>query len=88
MLQNIIALTLPMLSPQSNFYIWIRNRSHFSKPQAFTLAELIVVVSIIVILGAIGFISLQNSASKSRDSSRIATIRTVVTGITTRMIDA
>jgi type II secretory pathway pseudopilin PulG len=46
-----------------------------------------VIITILAILGTIGFISLQNSSSKSRDSNRIATIRTAVTGLSTKVVE-
>jgi len=39
--------------------------------QAFTLVELIVVITILAILGTIGFISLQGYAVVARDTTRI-----------------
>jgi type II secretory pathway pseudopilin PulG len=44
---------------------------------AFNLAELIVVITILAILGTIGFISLQGYAQSARESSRISDMRTI-----------
>ena len=43
----------------------------YQQTKAFTLIELIVVISILAILWTIGFLSIQNYSSKSRDSVRI-----------------
>lgn len=40
--------------------------------RAFTLVELIVVITILAILGTIGFVSLQSYSLLARDSKRIA----------------
>ena len=40
----------------------------------FTLVELIVVITILVILGTIGFINLQGYSGSARDSSRVSEI--------------
>ncbi|MDD2745529.1 MAG: type II secretion system protein, partial [Candidatus Gracilibacteria bacterium] len=39
--------------------------------KAFTLIELIVVITILAILGTIGFLSIGGYSSKARDSARI-----------------
>ncbi len=41
-------------------------------PKAFTLVELIVVITILAILSTIGFVSYSWFSSKARDSSRLA----------------
>ena len=45
--------------------------------QAFTLVELIVVITIIAILWTIAFISLQWYSKSSRDSKRISDIQNI-----------
>ncbi|MFK7780612.1 MAG: prepilin-type N-terminal cleavage/methylation domain-containing protein, partial [Candidatus Gracilibacteria bacterium] len=42
--------------------------------KAFTLVELIVVITILAILGTIAFISLQGYSKSSRDSVRISDV--------------
>lgn len=49
--------------------------------KAFTLVELIVVITIVAILWTIAFLSLQWYSSQSRDSNRIATIKQLETWI-------
>jgi prepilin-type N-terminal cleavage/methylation domain-containing protein len=58
--------------------------SRFSSKDAFTLTELIVVITILAILGSIGFVSLTNFTIKTRDSKRLTDIRTVQTGLSTQ----
>ncbi|NDK09277.1 BspA family leucine-rich repeat surface protein [Candidatus Gracilibacteria bacterium] len=45
--------------------------------QAFTLVELIVVITILAILGTIGFISLQGYSLSARESTRISDLATI-----------
>jgi prepilin-type N-terminal cleavage/methylation domain-containing protein len=52
--------------------------------KAFTLTELIVVITILTILGSIGFVSLTNFNTKTRDAKRLTDVRTVQTGLSTR----
>lgn len=42
------------------------------RSDAFTLVELIVVITILAILGTIGFISIQGYSKSARDSSRVS----------------
>jgi len=51
------------------------------KIQAFTLVELIVVITILSILWTIGFISLQWFAVSARDSARLSDINTISRGL-------
>ncbi|MDD3144850.1 MAG: type II secretion system protein [Candidatus Gracilibacteria bacterium] len=48
------------------------------KNLAFTLVELIVVITILAILGTIAFISLQGYTSESRDSKRLSDITNIL----------
>lgn len=49
--------------------------------KAFTLVELIVVVTILAILSTIAFISLQNYAKDARDGNRIASLKNIESGL-------
>lgn len=53
----------------------------FRRPSAFTLAELIVVITILAILATVGFVSLQGYSSDARDSSLKANVRSIYTAI-------
>jgi prepilin-type N-terminal cleavage/methylation domain-containing protein len=57
-------------------------------PNAFTLVELIVVITILVILGTIGFISLQGYSSKSRDSTRATNLSLAARSLETYQVNA
>lgn len=50
--------------------------------QGFTLVELIVVITILAILGTIGFISIQGYSASARDSKRTSDIRALSSAIT------
>lgn len=50
-------------------------------PTGFTLVELIVVITILAILGTVGFISLQGYSSKARDSARVSDITNITKGL-------
>jgi len=54
---------------------------HKNKIQAFTLVELIVVITILAILWTIAFISLQWYASQARDSKRLSDIQNIKTSL-------
>lgn len=43
----------------------------------FTLVELIVVITILAILGTIGFIAIQGYSSSARDSVRVSDMRNI-----------
>lgn len=58
------------------------------KKQAFTLVELIVVISIIAILSTIAFISLQSYSESARDSTRISNLSTMKTSLELFHLDA
>lgn len=51
------------------------------KDFGFTLVELIVVITILAILGTIGFISLQGYSSSARDSARISDLVSLQEGL-------
>ncbi len=51
-------------------------------PFGFTLVELIVVITILAILGTIGFISIQGYSSSARDSARISNLVNLHKGLT------
>lgn len=44
----------------------------FQNLNAFTLVELVVVITILAILGTIGFLSIGSYSTKARDSARIS----------------
>ena len=50
-------------------------------PTGFTLVELIVAITILAILGTVGFISLQGYSSKARDSARVSDITNITKGL-------
>ena len=58
------------------------------KEAAFTLVELIVVISILIILGTIAFISMQNYTKTSRDSVRISDMSRMKTWLELFQIEA
>jgi prepilin-type N-terminal cleavage/methylation domain-containing protein len=47
----------------------------------FTLVELIVVITILAILGTIGFVSIQGYSSSARDSMRIGNLNNLQKGL-------
>jgi type II secretory pathway pseudopilin PulG len=53
-----------------------------NKPSWFTLVELIVVITILVILGTIGFVSLQGYSLSARDSVRVENLSNLHKGLT------
>lgn len=53
----------------------IKNKNR--KISGFTLVELIVVITILVVLGTIAFISLGGYAGNARDSSRVSDIANI-----------
>ncbi len=59
-----------------------------NKKQAFTLVELIVVITIIAILWTIAFISLQWYSTAARDSTRISNLSTMKTSLELFHLDA
>lgn len=58
-------------------------KSKRRKFSAFTLAELIVVVTVLAILASIGFISLSDYFSDARESASKANVRSIYTAIST-----
>jgi prepilin-type N-terminal cleavage/methylation domain-containing protein len=55
----------------------LKKQKHLKKSKAFTLVELIVVITIIAILWTIAFIALQWYTQNSRDSKRISDINSI-----------
>jgi prepilin-type N-terminal cleavage/methylation domain-containing protein len=47
----------------------------------FTLVELVVVITILAILGTIGFLSIQGYSASARDSSRIGNLVNLQKGL-------
>ncbi|MDD2871273.1 MAG: type II secretion system protein [Candidatus Gracilibacteria bacterium] len=58
------------------------------KTKAFTLVELIVVITILAILGTIAFISLQGYSRDARDSTRISDLSSMKTSLELFQLDA
>lgn len=55
---------------------------HFKKKlHGFTLVELIVVITILVILGTIAFVQLGGFAGSARDSARISDLTNITQGL-------
>jgi prepilin-type N-terminal cleavage/methylation domain-containing protein len=54
--------------------------------KAFTLVELIVVITILAILGTIAFISLQGYSQDAKNSKVVSDTRTIVTAIETSLV--
>ena len=52
-----------------------------TKYSGFTLVELIVVITILVILGTIAFTSLTGFSSNARDSDRVTTLKNIESGL-------
>ena len=57
------------------------NRTRRKKFSAFTLAELIVVVTILAVLASIGFVALSGYLSDAKESASKANVRSVYTAI-------
>ena len=55
-----------------------KNRKHIA---GFTLVELIVVITILVILGTIAFVSLGGFSGSARDSSRVSDLVSISKGL-------
>jgi prepilin-type N-terminal cleavage/methylation domain-containing protein len=58
-----------------------------STNKAFTLVELIVVITILAILGTIAFISLQGYSSDARNSKRISDLGNIQSAITLKGVE-
>ena len=55
------------------------NKLSNKSPRAFTLIELIVVVTILAILGSIGFITMTGYLAGARDSARLSDMNNIYT---------
>ena len=74
-----------------NKYVFIflfLNIMNIQKTKAFTLVELIVVITILSILGTIAFISLQWYSAQSRDAVRNSDLSSIKTGLELYNLDA
>ncbi|MDD2871264.1 MAG: fibrinogen-like YCDxxxxGGGW domain-containing protein [Candidatus Gracilibacteria bacterium] len=69
-------------------FIGILNINQCRNTKAFTLVELIVVITILAILGTIAFISLQGYSTNARDSTRISDISSIKTSLELFQLDA
>ncbi len=77
------------LNPPLNFLPNIREEGYNKKTnKAFTLVELIVVITILAILWTISFISLQWYSTDARDSTRISDISTMRSSLELYNLDA
>lgn len=70
------ALNVEKLSNQNKLFL------------GFTLVELIVVITILAILGTIGFLSIGGYSSRARDSSRVADISNITKSLDLSIITA
>ncbi|MDX2176479.1 MAG: type II secretion system protein [Candidatus Sumerlaeia bacterium] len=59
----------------------------FPARRAFTLIELLIVVSIVAILAAIGLVNFRTASERAWKSSDMANLRTVMTGLQTYYVD-
>ena len=69
-------------------FIWILKINQCRNTKAFTLVELIVVITILAILWTIAFISLQWYSTNARDSTRISDISSLKTSLELFQLDA
>lgn len=71
------------MSPKKHLFSSVfSSRSSHHRSQAFrgfTLVELIIVITILIILGTIAFVSLQGHTSKARDGARVADVWSIKT---------
>ena len=61
-------------------------KKRFSAPWGFTLAELVVVITVLSVLATVGFISLQGYTVDARDSSRLTVMGSMERGLSMRYV--
>ncbi len=80
---HIILVVLAFVVPD-NFFIFLFMRQELTSAHhlsGFTLVELIVVITILVILGTIAFVNIGGYSSNARDSTRVSDLTNIAKGL-------